>query len=155
MLGVLQALLPQGASRVHLETLLDIADSRLTYRARYLSKMQVAPVVDLVLTDDTNPRSVMFQVNELSRHVNRLPKLGGALLSQAERRAIELQAKLATTDVTVLCAGDGQALRTLIEESQVAIFQVSDDVTQHWLSHATQRRSPSAPKWVDAELEVR
>ncbi len=61
----LQALLPAGASRVHMEALLEVADSLLTYRARYLSTLQVAPVVDLLLTDTSNPRSVAFQVEAL------------------------------------------------------------------------------------------
>src|SRR5262249_24081120 len=44
-----------------LETLLEIADCSLTYRSRYNLLPQIAPVYDLVLLDDTNPRSLIFQ----------------------------------------------------------------------------------------------
>ena len=56
-----------------MEALLEIADSLLTYRARYLSALQAAPVVDLLLTDTSNPRSLAFQVDAISRHVAELP----------------------------------------------------------------------------------
>ncbi|HEX2658674.1 MAG TPA: circularly permuted type 2 ATP-grasp protein, partial [Polyangia bacterium] len=45
-----------------LEALLDVADSGMTYRRRYRATLLAAPVLDLLLTDDTNPRSVIFQL---------------------------------------------------------------------------------------------
>src|SRR5690606_25934390 len=72
-LSLVSSMLPAGASRVHMEALLEVADSLLTYRARYLSSLQVAPVVDLLITDDTNPRSLLFQLKTLLRHVRELP----------------------------------------------------------------------------------
>src|SRR5581483_4287387 len=48
-----------------LEALLEAADSSLTYRQRYLTSLQPAPVLDLLLLDDSNPRSVIFQVISL------------------------------------------------------------------------------------------
>jgi uncharacterized circularly permuted ATP-grasp superfamily protein/uncharacterized alpha-E superfamily protein len=41
---------------------LELCDSTLTYRARYLSVLQPATVLDLVLTDEGNPRSLAFQL---------------------------------------------------------------------------------------------
>ena len=49
-----------------LEAMLEVADSSMTYRRRYLATLQVAPVVDLLLTDETNPRSVVFQIAALA-----------------------------------------------------------------------------------------
>src|SRR5690606_33043080 len=86
ILTVLSAMLPAGAGRSHMEGLLEVADSLLTYRARYLSSLQVGPVVDLVLTDETNPRSLVFQVNALRDHVEQLPRLDDAVRTRAERR---------------------------------------------------------------------
>ena len=40
------------------EALLEIADSSMTYRNRYLTNLQLPPLLDLLLTDETNPRSV-------------------------------------------------------------------------------------------------
>jgi uncharacterized alpha-E superfamily protein len=153
-LNLLHTMLPAGASRVHLEALLEVADSLLTYRARYLSSLQVAPVVDLLLTDDTNPRSLLFQVNALLAHVRQLPRLGTAMLSRAERRAIALQSSLQTADLMVACAGDGAGLRQLLEESTNLLWQCSEDVTQTWFTHAVAPHASAPPQWINEELEA-
>ncbi len=41
---------------------LELCDSMLTYRSRYLGVVQPAPVLDLVLADDGNPRGLGFQL---------------------------------------------------------------------------------------------
>jgi uncharacterized alpha-E superfamily protein len=58
-----------------LEAILEIADSSMTYRYRYLSTLQLAPVLDLILVDETNPRSVIFQMIALGEHARRLEEL--------------------------------------------------------------------------------
>ncbi|MCP8940662.1 circularly permuted type 2 ATP-grasp protein [Alsobacter sp. SYSU M60028] len=58
-----------------LDALLEICDSQITYRARYLMGALRAPLVDLVMLDDGNPRSVAFQVGRLADHVGALAEL--------------------------------------------------------------------------------
>ncbi len=41
---------------------LDLCDSALTYRARYLTAIQALPVIDLVVADEGNPRGLGFQL---------------------------------------------------------------------------------------------
>ena len=41
---------------------LELCDSALTYRSRYLTAIQAAPVIDLVLADEGNPRGLAFQL---------------------------------------------------------------------------------------------
>ena len=48
-----------------------VADSSMTYRRRYLAALQTAPVLDLLLADETNPRSLAFQLSALADHVER------------------------------------------------------------------------------------
>ena len=54
--------------------LLEIADSSLTYRSRYLTSMQADLVLDLLLLDEANPRSAAFQLARLREHVDQLPE---------------------------------------------------------------------------------
>jgi uncharacterized alpha-E superfamily protein len=56
-----------------LGVLLDLSDSQITYRARYLTGPSQDPVLDLLLLDPDNPRSLMFQVNALCDHIAALP----------------------------------------------------------------------------------
>jgi uncharacterized circularly permuted ATP-grasp superfamily protein/uncharacterized alpha-E superfamily protein len=154
MVLLLQSFLTQGATRLHMEALLEIADSLLTYRARYLSSLQAAPVVDLLLTDTTNPRSVAFQVELAKDHLRRLPGHEGVVRSRAERRVIALESSLLTADVEQACAGDGAGLRQLLEESLVQVWQLSDEVSATWFAHLSKERAVSPPHWVNEDLEA-
>ncbi|HEY2409702.1 MAG TPA: circularly permuted type 2 ATP-grasp protein [Polyangiaceae bacterium] len=154
-LNLLQALLPPGASRVHMEALLEVADSLLTYRARYLSTLQVAPVVDLLLTDGSNPRSVAFQIDALKEHFKRLPAQGEVVKTRAERRLIALESALLTADIQQACADDGSGLRQLLEELTALLWQFSDDLSNTWFSHLASSRAVSPPAWINEDLEAK
>jgi uncharacterized circularly permuted ATP-grasp superfamily protein/uncharacterized alpha-E superfamily protein len=154
MLFLLQSFLTPGSSHLHMEALLEVADSLLTYRARYLSSLQAAPVVDLLLTDSTNPRSVAFQVELVKDHLHRLPGHDGVVRGRAERRVISLESSLLTADIEQACAGDGAGLRQLLEESLVLFWQLSDDISATWFSHLSKERAVSPPHWVNEDLEA-
>lgn len=82
-----------------LEAVLEVADSSLTYRSRYTLLPQMAPVYDLVLLDDTNPRSLVFQLNQLVKHLERLPReRQQALPSEAYRRLLSCVTRVRLTD---------------------------------------------------------
>jgi uncharacterized circularly permuted ATP-grasp superfamily protein/uncharacterized alpha-E superfamily protein len=59
----------------HIRILLEIADSAMTYRSRYLNLVQIVPFVDLLLLDETNPRSAAFQLATIERHLKDLPRI--------------------------------------------------------------------------------
>jgi uncharacterized alpha-E superfamily protein len=127
----------------------------LTYRARYLSSLQPAPVVDLLLTDESNPHSLRYQVDAIMRHLERLPRESEALRGQAERRMIKLQADLLTVDVVQLCAGDGSLLRRFVDDAITLLFQFSEDLTQRFFSHAETAQVEAPPSWISEDVEVR
>src|SRR6202035_323819 len=52
-----------------LEVLLELADSQITYRQRYVMVAARAPVVDLVVLDPNNPRSVAYQFDKIEQHL--------------------------------------------------------------------------------------
>jgi len=54
---------------------LDLCDSQIVYRSRYLTAPMRNPVFDLVLLDPDNPRSLAFQVGEIVGHLEQLPRL--------------------------------------------------------------------------------
>ena len=66
--------LPEADNPSLLETVLEVADSSITYRSRYNLLPHVPAVFDLVLLDDKNPRSVLFQINQLKQHFEQLPR---------------------------------------------------------------------------------
>ena len=46
-----------------LDVLLDLINSQITYRSRYIAGVALAPVLDMAMLDPFNPRSVAFQVD--------------------------------------------------------------------------------------------
>jgi uncharacterized circularly permuted ATP-grasp superfamily protein/uncharacterized alpha-E superfamily protein len=63
------------ASADDLNTLLDLTDSQISYRARYHTGLALVPVRDLVALDPFNPRSVGYQVQRVRDHLRALPSL--------------------------------------------------------------------------------
>jgi uncharacterized alpha-E superfamily protein len=74
-----------------LQALLETCDSAMTYRSRYLAALDPTAVLDLLLTDETNPRSVAFQAVAIQDHVANLPRdAARANLLRDERLALTL-----------------------------------------------------------------
>ncbi|WP_375397510.1 circularly permuted type 2 ATP-grasp protein [uncultured Sphingomonas sp.] len=87
-----------GAGADDMSTLLDLADSQISYRQRYLTGLARGPVVDLVALDPGNPRGIAFQVARIDAHLQHLPVLDDDGLPEAQQvQAAALRAKLDTT----------------------------------------------------------
>jgi uncharacterized circularly permuted ATP-grasp superfamily protein/uncharacterized alpha-E superfamily protein len=57
-----------------LECLLEVADSSMTYRTRYYTTLQPLAVLDVLMADETNPRSLDFQLSHLADVYQKLPR---------------------------------------------------------------------------------
>jgi uncharacterized circularly permuted ATP-grasp superfamily protein/uncharacterized alpha-E superfamily protein len=58
----------------YLEYLLEVADSSVTYRSRYYTTIQPLAVMDVLMLDGTNPRSLEFQLDHLVDLYGKLPR---------------------------------------------------------------------------------
>jgi uncharacterized circularly permuted ATP-grasp superfamily protein/uncharacterized alpha-E superfamily protein len=87
------------ASADDLDVLLDLIDSQITYRSRYLIGMALAPARDMCLLDPFNPRSVAFQIERLAEHLKSLPSLvEDGLLEEPQRLIARLAADAQATN---------------------------------------------------------
>ena len=128
-----------------LEALLEIADSSMTYRRRYLSSVQAAPVLDLLLADETNPRSLAFQLVALAGHVEHLPHDDSQPHSQTEQQvamAALTDLRLANIDGLARATDEGvrQDLDDLLTRLGKQIPLLSDKITQNYLTHVQASR---------------
>ena len=64
---------PDAENPSVLEAVLEVADSTITFRSRYNLLAHAPAAFDLVLLDDKNPRSVLFQIFQLTQHFEHLP----------------------------------------------------------------------------------
>lgn len=82
-----------------LEALLELMDCQTTYRSRYVLGVTLAPVLDLALIDETNPRSVAFQLACIAEHLAALPGAApGEPMDPTARIAQRLLTDLRTLD---------------------------------------------------------
>jgi uncharacterized circularly permuted ATP-grasp superfamily protein/uncharacterized alpha-E superfamily protein len=123
-----------------LEAILEIANSTMTYRYRYLTSLQLAPVLDLILVDETNPRAVGFQLAALAEHVKNLPGEAADAEQRPEPRIVlAAQAALRLCDVDAFCepdeTGERTALGNFLEQESGHLVRLSDALSQRYLSH--------------------
>jgi uncharacterized alpha-E superfamily protein len=77
-----------GTEADRLGALLDIYDSQITYRSRYLASPQRDAVYDLLLLDPDNPRSLAYQIIAMERDIAALPNLGEDSMPEAPLRDV-------------------------------------------------------------------
>jgi uncharacterized circularly permuted ATP-grasp superfamily protein/uncharacterized alpha-E superfamily protein len=128
-----------------LESVLEIADSLMTYRRRYFTALRAPGVIDLLLTDETNPRSIAFQFAALTDHVMHLPGDRSMPARSSEQRiVISLTALLRLADLDRLCTRDEHGARTELDEMLDRIYletpAISDFVSHAYLSHTAASR---------------
>ncbi len=142
---------PEGDETAELQLLLEIADSGMTYRYRYFGVFQAAPVIDLLLLDEANPRSVAFQVETLQAHVAQLPRSNLTQARGQDRKVVgQLLQRLANADPLRLARQDAsgrrEQLSELLQLVQDSTTRLSDVITQTYFRHSTNRRAGSAPR---------
>lgn len=132
-----------------IRAVLEIADSAMTYRSRNLNLFDVPPLIDLLLLDESNPRSAAFQLAAIERNLKELPRItptqrqDGALNIAGDAR---LAATGANSIVLAEAGDDGKrgALMRFTAKIAAAMAHVSDAITDSYFQHALRRRTGAA-----------
>lgn len=124
-----------------LETLLTVTSSLMTYRNRYLSTFQIPVVLDLLITDTTNPRSILFQLSNINEHLETMPgNEVRALLNPEQKLAISMMSEIRLIDIYELSqldsAGKRPHLSKLLGSLEKQLPKLSDAVSSRFLIHA-------------------
>lgn len=132
----------------YLEMLLQIADSSITYHTRYFTAMRTEFVLELLLADETNPRSVAFQLATLLDHTKDLPRRADdAGESTESSAAAQLLASVREADMEDLATRDAEgntgALEDLLKQIKTGLYDISDGVSARYFSHLTPSRLTS------------
>lgn len=125
-----------------LESLLHTCDSSMTYRSRYRSQVQLMPVLDLLLQDETNPRALSFQLERLQYYISLLPRDSiYSYKSQEERLIMEALTQLRLAEPKTLMQQspndpERPAMSALFKNLKKLLPQLSDAITTSYFSHA-------------------
>lgn len=120
-----------------LKTMVEILDVRMTYRFRYRENLQRNAVLDLAITDDTNPRSLAYQIDRLVSHVDRLPGYEARPLRSEEMRLV-MEAAHAVRMLTTedLAASTPKAVLAALKTVDDSMTRLSDTLTNKYLVHS-------------------
>lgn len=151
---------PIEFERPLIESVLDVTDSLMTYRSRYLSLIQAGPVFDLLVTDDTNPRSLRYQLKDICALIQALPDPTKTVrLGKDESIALDLHHLVRSSDPYALAECHPKTgrlqLLTLLERLIELLPELSNAITARYLIHtdvatALTGRVAHSPQTIDA-----
>jgi uncharacterized circularly permuted ATP-grasp superfamily protein/uncharacterized alpha-E superfamily protein len=138
---VRDTLVEPGTDPVLLEAVLEIADSSLTYRRRYMTHLETHAVADLLLADETNPRSVAFQFAVIDQHLAALPRdMSHPDRNIDQRLLLKLRTSIQLADFLELCSvpsgREHEEFYALLSGVMEETGQLSEAIAQLYFSHA-------------------
>ncbi|MFL5280628.1 MAG: circularly permuted type 2 ATP-grasp protein [Rhodopila sp.] len=115
-----------GRVEAALRLALELRDSVITYRSRYLAVLQPAPVLDLILADDGNPRGMAFQLCALRALLHEIVEEGDTLVNAIDPLLQE------TNDIVqeVMRSPDQMAMTARLPPRLRALSQAIGDVAE-------------------------
>jgi uncharacterized circularly permuted ATP-grasp superfamily protein/uncharacterized alpha-E superfamily protein len=131
---VLQVAIAEGRGS-GLDWLLEYADSTVTYRSRYVVVPEWMPVLDLLVRDESNTRSVAFQVKGLVDYVEKLETSHGRFGTDVLAPGRLALYGLTAADLDPESPRLAQALGELAR----AANRLSDELTLKFFTHADSR----------------
>jgi uncharacterized circularly permuted ATP-grasp superfamily protein/uncharacterized alpha-E superfamily protein len=122
-----------------LESVLSAAESIITYRFRYRSQAQLETVLDLLLLDHGNPRSLSYQLDRLTENLDALPLGGEGRLRVEQRAVLEAYTALRLAEPAKLVREDENgrrpALDALLAQLQERLLAAGEAVDRHHFVH--------------------
>ncbi len=119
----------------HFTALLALFDSTITFQSQYQQSRELAPLVELLMQDNDNPRSLAWVARSLRA---RLSKLAETPMGQPDPLA-RLVPDVLQTELVALCQRDAQGqlpqLRACLSGCVQAAWQVSDAISGQYFSH--------------------
>jgi len=125
-----------------LQVLLEIADSSITYRSRYATVLHTELVLQLLMADESNPRSVGFQLATLLHQISRLQENDEGSQNSTERGlAVKAITAVRSSQMADLSrrdpGGNFPALEEIAGQLNMTLWKLSDALTARYFSNLT------------------
>lgn len=123
------------------EVVLATTDNFTVYRRRYRSQLHPAAILDLLLFDEGNPRSIGYMLKRLERQVEKLPAEGTSPYRNLEKRLIiQATSQLHLVDIDMLANLEYSesargALATLLDQLIMPMAELSSAISHSHFSH--------------------
>jgi len=124
------------------EAVLVSNESLVNYRYKYRAPIQLPLVLDLMLLDPNNPRSLVYQLDRLKAYLSQLPKSQpGHTLAEHERLILEAYTLLKLADKDELATPDNDTARyenlhTFLSNMNTLLLAIPGAVSKTYFNHA-------------------
>ncbi len=123
---------------VLVESLLITNESLITYRRRYRCQPDVGKGLEMLVLDDTNPRSILYQLIELGQHMKQLPERETSMSQQA-KLILEATTAVQLSDIRALAGENANGIRAqldqLLARVQYLLGAASDALSDRYFDH--------------------
>lgn len=124
-----------------LEATLKTTENIITYRRRYRAHLQLRTVLDLLMHDERNPRSLIWQLNRLQEHLAQLPRAKvDYQLSPEEQIILRASTQLQLADPSQLIVQKEaslvrQELEEMMADLSFQLSELSNVLTRTYFTH--------------------
>ena len=128
------------------EAVLKSNENLVNYRFKYRAHLQLPLLLDLMLLDSNNPRSLIYQMERLKAYMNQLPKINNHhFLAEHQRLALEALTTLQLADKEQLSELDPVSnsylnLDLFLQKMSGLLFTISDTVSKTYFKHAQEQQ---------------
>jgi uncharacterized circularly permuted ATP-grasp superfamily protein/uncharacterized alpha-E superfamily protein len=126
-----------------LESVLVSTDSLTIYQRRYRSYIQLPLVLELLLLDESHPRSLVYQLGQLSIHISALPRTKGKCqLSEEERLILKAYTDVRLCSVLELTQVNDDSdviysnLEHLLSNTTEVLWRLAEVIAEAYFSHS-------------------
>lgn len=140
-LRVMNELVSRSTGSTYMYLLLDLCDSTITYRARYQNVPTLENLLHLLLLDETNPRSMIYQITQLQKVMAEMPlDQSNEGLSESQQILLIAYHELILAEPGKMAnviskAGNRTQLRRVLKRLSVALAELSELVTATYFAH--------------------
>lgn len=135
---------PPAEERLIMESVLAASDSLVTFRKRYRTHPRLELVLELLLLEPNNARSLLYQIQRLAANLDALPRQPhAARLTGEQRLLLDTTSRLRLVEISHLTersGGSRQHLATFLEQLSDSLAELSDVLTLTYFRHAERTR---------------
>lgn len=123
------------------ENLLSINDIRITYNRRYRGRIDKESVLDILLFDTTNPRSLGYQLERINDCLKYLPGKEDKVTYSEDRAALQLYTHFKMKDITILFAetDSNSTIATWLDDLFNQLRELSEAISLRYFNYAEEQ----------------
>jgi uncharacterized alpha-E superfamily protein len=116
------------AERLVMEAVLSATESIVTFRRRYRGLTGIEPLIELLVLDQFNPRSVAYQLKRVLADLEAMPGTAGSQSMDLVARLGQRLAEADPSELAMQTGGRRTALETFLADLQTGLRELSDAI---------------------------